>query len=198
VNPSVLIPRPETEELVDWIIKDIQLLNLEACSILDIGTGSGCIPIALKKKLPNTAVSALDISVDALEVAKQNAEFHNVDVRFMQADILKIVNSKSTAYTIIVSNPPYVLQSEKETMKPNVVAHEPHLALFVNDDDPLKFYKSIVEFAKSNLEKNGKLFFEINDLKSEELKTYLIQNGFTKVEIKKDLSGKARMIKGER
>lgn len=199
VNPAVLIPRPETEELVDWIVKEFRVQG-SRFNVLDVGTGSGCIAIALKKNIPNAEVFALDISQEALDVVRRNAAINEVNVNFMQADILK--NDPSFQYfnffDVIVSNPPYVLQSEKESMMPNVLAHEPHLALFVNDNDPLLFYKAIINFAQKHLADKGKLFFEINEAKADDVRSLLLQSGFKNVEVKKDLSGKERMIRAEK
>ncbi|HEY5327386.1 MAG TPA: peptide chain release factor N(5)-glutamine methyltransferase [Mucilaginibacter sp.] len=209
VNPSVLIPRPETEELVQWVISSVgsdqwavdgrqfavgsgQL----AGNILDIGTGSGCIAISLKKKLPNFKVSAIDISIDALNTAKENADLNQVPVDFVEADILnfksEIVNRKSE---IIVSNPPYVTLVDKEQMHSNVTDFEPHSALFVPGDDPLIFYKAIADFAVSHLVPNGLLFFEINENYGEQIIDLLKSKHFKDIELRKDMSGRDRMVK---
>lgn len=200
VNNAVLIPRPETEELVDWILASIKSDNILSDYILDIGTGSGCIPIALKKNLPFSEVFAIDISNEALETARKNCLINEVEINLMYGDILdnqlKIANSKSKnpRFNIIVSNPPYITLAEKETMQANVLQHEPYEALFVPDANPLVFYRSIVDFALANLSKNGHLFFEINEQFGPEVVSLLQQNGF-KAELKKDLQGKDRMIK---
>ena len=157
VNNSVLIPRPETEELVRLMLKE----DLDGKEILDIGTGSGCIAISLAKNLSNAKVSALDISKDALEVAKENAILHNVSVEFINADIFEYQSDKK--YDIIVSNPPYVTKSEKGLMKQNVLSYEPELALFVDDVSPLKYYESILNFSLNNLHSQGQIFFETNE-----------------------------------
>ena len=157
VNSSVLIPRPETEELVRLMLKE----DLEGKEILDIGTGSGCIAISLAKNLPNAKVSALDISSNALEVAKENAKLNNVIVEFINADIFEYQSDKK--YDIIVSNPPYVTKSEKGLMKQNVLSYEPELALFVDDVSPLKYYESILNFSLNNLHSQGHIFFETNE-----------------------------------
>jgi len=200
VNDSVLIPRPETEELVNWIISKFRIQNSEF-RILDIGTGSGCIAIALAKNLPNTKVYALDISKNAIKIAKKNAKLNNVKVAFIEADILKLkVGSwklEGLKFDIIVSNPPYVRNSEKEKMQPNVLAHEPHLALFVKDNDALQFYKAITKFAVQNLSKNGMLFFEINEYLGKQMINLLENNGFKNIKLKQDIFGKDRMIKGK-
>ena len=157
VNNSVLIPRPETEELVRLMLKE----DLDGKEILDIGTGSGCIAVSLAKNLSNAKVSALDISKDALEVAKENAILHNVSVEFINADIFEYKSDKK--YDIIVSNPPYVTKSEKGLMKQNVLSYEPELALFVDDVSPLKYYESILNFSLNNLHSQGQIFFETNE-----------------------------------
>jgi release factor glutamine methyltransferase len=197
VDPHVLIPRPETEELVDWIVKDSS--ESQGLRILDIGTGSGCIAISLAKHLPNAAVYALDISKKALQVAEYNAKFNKVSIIFIEKDILKtklnLKNSNNIKYDIIVSNPPYVRESEKEAIKKNVLAFEPHSALFVDDTNPILFYEAIAKFAKKNLRAEGKLFFEINQYLSNQISQLLEKNGFTQIELRKDLFGNDRMIK---
>lgn len=194
VNENVLIPRPETEELVRWIISDCE--NQESrINILDIGTGSGCIAIALAKNLKNARVYALDISDGALEIAKKNAVRNQVDVELIQADIL-ILDKLGIKFDIIVSNPPYVRMVEKDTMKSNVVEHEPGIALFVSDDDPLVFYRKIVEFAQSNLKKDGMLYFEINQYLAKETKR-LLEEFFPEIELRKDMFGNDRVLKGK-
>ncbi|MFT4801145.1 MAG: release factor glutamine methyltransferase [Flavobacteriaceae bacterium] len=196
VDNNVLIPRPETEELVDWIVDKTQ--NNEA-TIMDIGTGSGCISISLAKHLPKTKVYGLDVSADALQVAKQNAELNKVDVTFVKADVLD-ENSwemifKDVKFDTIVSNPPYVRVLEKKLMKPNVVKHEPDIALFVEDEDPLLFYRKIAQLSKIYLKPEGALYFEINEYLSKEMKEMLEFEGFKGVEIRKDIFKKDRMIK---
>jgi len=189
VNNSTLIPRPETEELVEWILSE-KILN----TILDIGTGSGCIAISLAKNLPNAQVSALDISEEALRVARKNSEINEVEIDFFQTDIL---NAKTLPkqYDIIVSNPPYVRDLEKKQMQQNVLKYEPDSALYVSNEDPLLFYRLISHLAKNHLKANGKLFFEINEYLSEELTALLKSEDFKDVEVKKDIFGKKRMIK---
>ncbi|KQR67385.1 peptide chain release factor N(5)-glutamine methyltransferase [Pedobacter sp. Leaf176] len=189
INEHVLIPRPETEELVDWVIKEIKEKKE---TILDIGTGSGCISIAIKKYLPALSVSALDISDEALKVASANAILNGTNIDFIEADILSYSSDKS--YDVVVSNPPYIRQLEKADMHKNVIAYEPHSALFVSDDDPLIFYKTISDFAYTNLNPNGYLFFEINEFLWEETLQILIDKGFKNIELKKDMQGKDRMI----
>ena len=195
VNENVLIPRPETEELVRWIVDDLEIIGDKEINILDIGTGSGCIGISLAKYLKNARVDALDISKNALEVARENASLNKVDVGFIKADILKLEYLEDK-YHIIVSNPPYVRMLEKEQMKSNVIENEPELALFVEDKDPLVFYRKISEFAKSNLKKGGCLYFEINQYLGEETKA-LLENDFYDVELHKDMFGNDRMLKGK-
>jgi release factor glutamine methyltransferase len=200
VNENVLIPRPETEELVEWIISvcsiQFALNSFESpkkLSVLDIGTGSGCIPITLKKYLANTQVATLDVSADAIAVAKQNARQIGVDVNFINADILTFQSEEK--FDIIVSNPPYIRDLEKIEMHNNVLLHEPHLALFVSDENPLIFYKAIAEFAKTNLKPNGQLFFEINEYLGKETVDMLDSKGFKNIELRKDMQGKDRMVR---
>ncbi|WP_347922176.1 peptide chain release factor N(5)-glutamine methyltransferase [Pontimicrobium sp. SW4] len=192
VNPSVLIPRPETEELVAWIINEHK--NKEGISILDIGTGSGCIAITLAKNLPNAKVFALDVSENALKLAKQNAISNDVEVEFIEADILDW-DFNSLQFDVIVSNPPYVRELEKETMSANVLNHEPHLALFVKDDDALLFYRKITEISNEILKPNGQLYFEINENLGESTKELLANSNFKNVDLKMDIFEKDRMIK---
>jgi len=167
VNSSVLIPRPETEELVRLMLKE----DLDGKEILDIGTGSGCIAISLAKNLPNAKVTALDISKDAIEVAKENAKLNNVDIEFINADIFEYQSDKK--YDIIVSNPPYVLESEKPLMKQTVFNFEPELALFIKEKFPLIIYKHVISNKYQLLKKNGLVFFEINNLMKNNLKNFL-------------------------
>ena len=200
VNPSVLIPRPETEELVEWILSEVGSGHLSARSILDIGTGSGCIPITLKKHLPQANISTVDISAEAISTAKQNAELNKVEVNFIKDDILNPTdNSLLTAhYSLIVSNPPYVTLHDKTQMHRNVTDFEPHMALFVPEDDPLIFYKAIADFALKNLNKDGFLFFEINESLGSETVEMFKNKGFKNIELRQDMSGRDRMIKGTR
>jgi len=192
VNKNVLIPRPETEELVDWIIEDYK--NSAEIKIIDIGTGSGCIPISLAKKLPSATISAIDISLDAIKTAKENAKLNQVTIQLIEADILNTIKLAET-YDIIVSNPPYVRELEKLEMQQNVLANEPHLALFVKDNDPLVFYDKIADLAKNHLSKNGSLYFEINQYLGKETVELLKSKGFTTIELKKDIFGVDRMLK---
>lgn len=195
VTPSVLIPRPETEELVDLIIKSSK--EESNISILDIGTGSGCIAIALAKHLPNADIFALDVSPEALKIAEQNAEINNVEVTFMEADILDW-NFEDLQFDVIVSNPPYVRELEKEAMSANVLDHEPHLALFVDDDDALLFYKTISDVAAKVLKPNGLLYFEINENLGKDTVELLSDSGCFNAELKKDIFEKDRMIKANK
>ena len=199
VNPSVLIPRPETEELVEWILSDIRKSKIspDGIKIIDIGTGSGCIPISLKINLPNAKLYAVDVSTEALDVSRQNSTLNNVAIHFIQDDILNPISEelKNEKFGVIVSNPPYVLDAEKPKMLPNVLDHEPHLALFVPDDDPLIFYKAIADFAIKNSDINVALYLEINENLAEETVTLLKHMGFKNIELRQDLSGKDRMIR---
>jgi release factor glutamine methyltransferase len=192
VSPSVLIPRPETEELVQWIL-DFVKKNNTSPGILDIGTGSGCIAIALSKNLPAATVHALDVSDAALELAKQNNALNNTQVRFFKADILTPELDKGD-YEIIVSNPPYIRLSEKDAMAKHVIDFEPHLALFTTDEDGLIFYRAIAQKARKALNSNGTLFLEINAALAKEVVTILEKEGYKNIALRKDLSGKDRMI----
>jgi len=192
VNPSVLIPRPETEELVQWLVKsDLS----ENSTILDIGTGSGCIALAIKSMLKNAEVYGIDISENALEVARQNVIKNNLDVGFFQADILNWEESEWKIFDVIVSNPPYIRENEKLLMHNNVLNYEPEKALFVPDSEPLIFYRAIAFFAKKHLSDNGMLFFEINENLGSEMNEMLIDSGFSEIEIRKDINGKNRMVR---
>ncbi len=196
VNEHVLIPRPETEELVDWILNDMQSMDLNNLSLLDIGTGSGCIPIAIKKKFPQTEVFAIDISEEALQVAKINSIEQNALVDFLQADILNEADWKHLKhYDILVSNPPYITIAEKQAMHKNVLDYEPHIALFVPDNDALLFYKTIAQFSQNHLKPGGKVYVEINETLGKQTVELFLQNGFNNVELKKDMQGKDRMVK---
>jgi len=192
VDKNVLIPRPETEELVEWIVQNHK--KNESLKILDIGTGSGCIAISLAKNLSNAQVYALDISSEALDVAKKNAAMNAAKVDFIQADILTLDKLPDT-FDIIVSNPPYVRELEKEQMQQNVLSNEPHIALFVKDENPLLFYDKISELAKKHLTENGVLYFEINQYLGTETVDLLKTKGFKNIELKKDIYGVDRMVK---
>ena len=228
VNESVLIPRPETEELCRWLVEERGTRNEERKTrILDIGTGSGCIAITLAAEMPDAQVSAWDISDQALAVARKNADSIGVKVNFEQVDVLNLqftinnstLNSQlstlncqlstvncqlsTTTYhlppiTCIVSNPPYICDNEKIAMKPHVLEHEPHVALFVPDDDPLLFYRAIADFAIQSLEPDGWLYFEVNPLYINDLKAVLAEKGFENIEVKIDLFGKERMIRAKK
>ncbi|WBL26366.1 peptide chain release factor N(5)-glutamine methyltransferase [Zunongwangia sp. HGR-M22] len=196
VAPGVLIPRPETEELVQWILDEVSLQQIQNLQILDIGTGSGCIPISLKKHLPKAQISAIDISEEALKIAKINAEQNEVSVDFIQQDILS-AEKLPQQFDIIVSNPPYVRELEKAEMQQNVLQYEPETALYVKDEKPLLFYKKITKLAKEGLTKNGLLFFEINQYLGEETETMVKDHGF-KTELRKDMYGNFRMLKAQK
>ena len=186
VNRSTLIPRVETEELVEYI------LNHKFNSVLDIGTGSGCIAISIAKNT-DSRVTAIDISNEAIKIAKRNGIHNSVDVNFIVDDIFNFCHDKK--YDLIVSNPPYVLESEKKYIHRNVIDYEPHDALFVNDSNPLIFYKKIIEIAKNNLNKDGLLFFEINEKFSNQIIELLTDLNFVEIELKKDINGRDRIIK---
>lgn len=191
VNPAVLIPRPETEELVQWISETVLKRGFTA---IDMGTGSGCIALALKKLFPESQVSAVDYSNKTLETARENAALNSLNVSFFLADILNWENYHWENYRLIVSNPPYVRESEKAAMFSNVLKYEPEKALFVSDSDPLLFYRRIAEFAQKYLEETGWLFFEINENLGKETQHLLENLGFREIVIKKDLFGKERML----
>lgn len=192
VSPATLIPRRETEELVEWILEAMNRQPQKKWKILDIGTGSGCIPITIKKEFSLAEVSAIDISPEALFIAEENAHNLNVKIRFIQQNILE--TKTLDKYDIIISNPPYVRHLEKAEMKNNVLRHEPHLALFVENEDPLVFYRKIMQLAKESLTENGVLFFEINQYLGNEM-TELVSEYFDNVILKKDLQGNDRMMK---
>ena len=191
MDANVLIPRPETEELVAWILK--QTDSSQFLKILDIGTGSGCIAVSLAKHLPNAEVYALDVSPAALEMAQYNAQQNGVQIHAMEANVLEWATPE-LQFDIIVSNPPYVRESEKEFMVPNVLEHEPHLALFVENNHPLVFYKAIVELSKQALKKEGLLYFEINEYLGENTKALCSLDVFKDVQLKTDIFGKHRMM----
>lgn len=195
VSPSVLIPRPETAELIDWIVSDYK--DVPEVKILDIGTGSGCIPISLATVMDKPGVSAWDISEEALDIARKNSEINNVAVNFARVDVLgeDIPDIKTD---IIVSNPPYIGEGEKPEMEKNVLDWEPELALFVPDDDPLVFYRRIANLGLDILKENGSLYFEINQKYGHETLEMLVHMGYKNVELRKDMSGNDRMIKAIR
>jgi release factor glutamine methyltransferase len=201
VDSRVLIPRPETEELVEWVLETI---NTPAFSpsprILDIGTGSGCIPITLAKKLPQAELWGLDVSAAALVLAQENAQLNQVQVHWLEVDILQEALwpqhfSSNPTFDVIISNPPYIPEREEELMPPQVTQFEPHLALFVSDDDPLVFYRQIARFAKQYLRTNGYLFFECNEYNASEVAAMLSEMAWEEIVLQKDLSGKERMIR---
>ncbi len=194
VTQDALIPRPETEELIDWVISDHKE---ESLNILDIGTGTGCIAISIAKNLPQSKVYAMDISSKALELARENGKLNNTDIVFLESDILKKSIEIEGKFDIIVSNPPYIRQKEKELMSKNVLEYEPELALFVPDHDPLLFYKTIIDFGLKNLNKEGKIYFEINEAFGQEMINLFEVNNFSEITLKKDINGKHRMIKGK-
>ncbi|MFD2823898.1 peptide chain release factor N(5)-glutamine methyltransferase [Lacinutrix iliipiscaria] len=200
VNTQTLIPRPETEELVQWIIDEVTLnTTKKPLTILDVGTGSGCIAIALAKHLPQAQVYAIDVSEAALKVAKDNSKLNNVKIEFIKGNVLDVESCplpEDVRFDIIVSNPPYVRQLEKEKMRANVLEHEPHLALFVKNENPLEFYEAITKLAVNNLKPKGLLFFEINEYFGKEMIDLLDVNKFQSIELKQDIFSKDRMIKG--
>jgi release factor glutamine methyltransferase len=192
ITSGILIPRPETEELVDLIINE----NKKGFyKIFDIGTGSGCIAISLAKNLPGSVIYAADISDDALLVTRKNCKLNNVDLHLFQYNILKNKTEINETFDIIVSNPPYVRESEKKYMQPNVLEYEPHQALFVPDDDPLVFYRKISDFSVSHLNHNGKIYFEINESFGNEVALLLEEKGFSEIVVKKDINNKDRMVR---
>ena len=195
VNPGVLIPRPETEELVQWIVESI---SLSSPAILDIGTGSGCIALALKWFLKNANVSGLDYSEGAIRTARQNAKINKLDVSFFYTDIKDWRLKDWHNYDIIVSNPPYILEKEKLEMLDNVLKFEPEDALFVKNNEPLIFYRIIAGFAYKYLSSSGWLYFEINESFGRELMSLMLDEGFKNVELKKDINGKDRMLRGQK
>jgi release factor glutamine methyltransferase len=198
VNGDVLIPRPETEELVDWIISNtLKSGRSKNLKILDIGTGSGCIAISLAKNLPNAQVFAIDVSEKALAIAKNNAESNAVEVTFLSQNILETMDLDQE-FDIIVSNPPYVRNLEKVEIKKNVLENEPHLALFVEDNDALIFYKKISELAQKNLSDSGQLYFEINQYLGKEMISLLEVMNFKNIELRKDIYGNDRMLRGNK
>lgn len=190
--PGVLIPRPETEELVQWIIQENQL---PAPAILDIGTGTGCIAISLRKNIPQAKVLACDISPVCIETARRNSDLNSAGISVIEYNILtRIPETGFPELDLIVSNPPYVRENEKIQMEKNVLAYEPELALFVPDEDPLLFYRQIADFARTHLKKGGRLYVEINEAFGQECVAMLRETGFSDVKLKKDIHGKDRMI----
>ncbi|OKL40706.1 peptide chain release factor N(5)-glutamine methyltransferase [Pontibacter flavimaris] len=195
VDERVLIPRPETEELVDLVLREHK--GLQRLQVLDICAGSGCIPLALAANLPNAQVYGLEVSAGALEVALANAAKYKLPVQWLQADIFESIQSiNSASLDIITSNPPYVLEEEKRQMRENVLQYEPHLALFVPDQDPLKFYRRITEVAQQLLKEGGKLYFEVNERYGRDVKALLLAAGFAQAQVVQDLFGKDRIVWG--
>jgi release factor glutamine methyltransferase len=195
VNGETLIPRPETEELVDLIVKENKGFR---GTILDIGTGSGCISIALALNLPGTTVTGFDISEGAIALARENSKLNDADVTFLKADIMNFDANQFIKTDIIVSNPPYVRESEKKVMARNVLDFEPHSALFVPDSDPLRYYSAILKAAASILSPGGKVYFEINEAMGSELSLLIREHGYSGIRLIKDLNGRERIIKGIR
>lgn len=208
VNPSVLIPRPETEELVEWILSvcssqfsvdsSVATSQAKVVNVIDIGTGSGCIAIALKKHLPKAYVSAIDVSSAALATAKENALLNNAGVEFIEDDILNYNETYPSKFDIIVSNPPYIKEDEKPEMHENVLANEPHLALFVSNEKPLVFYEAIADFALAHLKNDGRLYFEINANLGKETIQMLAIKGFIDIKLRLDMQGKERMVSAQK
>lgn len=194
VDKHTLIPRPETEGLVQWIIDDENKKQTKSKTLLDIGTGSGCIAISLAKNLKDIDVSALDFSPEALKTAHKNSVLNSVKVTFFELDLMD-EQTLPQRYDIMVSNPPYVRELEKSDMRSNVLEYEPKSALFVTDKDPFLFYRRIARLANLYLTDNGRVYFEINEYLSDELKALLLTERFTDIEVRKDIFGKDRMIK---
>lgn len=209
VNEHVLIPRPETEELAEWIIEEVRstkfemrnmnsedLNHLGPVRIFDIGTGSGCISIALKKQLPQIEIYACDISRDALEVAQKNTATYQADIGLLHLNFLDPAQwIHLPAFDMIVSNPPYIPVKDKETMSQNVLQYEPHLALFVENNDPLVFYRTMADFAKDKMKAGGSIYAELHEENAVEVEQVFSQKGFGNIELKKDMQGKNRMIR---
>ena len=211
VDTDVLIPRPETEELVDWIVKDVKASGIDVfykgfaeadqttkLKVLDVGTGSGCIALALKKSMPTAEVWGCDMSDGALNVARRNGSVLDIRVDFQSLNFLDVAQQKQLpTVNIVVSNPPYVPMRDKEQMRPNVIQYEPHTALFVENNDPLVFYKALLAFTRHRLHPNGKLYMEIHEDLGDEVKKLFESENF-KTEIRKDMQGKDRMVKAQR
>ena len=202
VNEHVLIPRPETEELCQWIVGSEQRKVIsDKYSFLDIGTGSGCIACTLAAEMPEAEMTAWDISEEALKIARENANHNNVHVTFEQVDVLNLPSplpfggGRGEALSLIVSNPPYICNKERDAMETNVLEHEPHTALFVPDDDPLLFYRAIAQYGQSALKDGGWLYFEINPLYADDMQRMLSMMSYHDIEIKEDQYGKQRMIR---
>ena len=190
VDKRVLIPRPETEELCELVLREND--TTKPINVIDLGTGSGCIPIALKSKAPAWTVDAVDISSEALTLAKQNAALNKLEINFQQADLLAANYSLLNTHSLIISNPPYIAEKEADSIKENVVVHEPHLALFIPDEDPLLFYRKMLDIGQRSLEKGGKFYFEFNEQYGKEMTELMQAKGYSDIRIIKDLSGKDR------
>ena len=190
VDKRVLIPRPETEELCELVLNEND--TTKALSVIDLGTGSGCIPIALKSKATAWKVDAIEVDEGALSLAKQNAKLNNLEIGFQQLDLLEPQTSNLKSYNIIISNPPYIAEKEADTIKENVLVHEPHLALFIKDEDPLLFYRKMLDIGQKSLEEGGKFYFEFNEQYGPEMIELMEQKGYSDIRIVKDLSGKDR------
>jgi len=193
VNEQVLIPRPETEELVRWILQILKIQEMTTPEILDIGTGSGCIPVILKKEYKQANMTAIDISEGALQVAMKNSSQYKLDIQFLKMDILKPEFPTGKIFDIIVSNPPYITQAEKNEMHERVLSFEPTEALFVTNDDPLQFYKAILFFAEKHLATEGMVFLELNSLYGQDVEQLFDQAGF-ETDLRKDMYGNTRML----
>lgn len=203
VTPAVLIPRAETEELVQWIIEENESYNLgeehRVLDVLDIGSSSGCISISVSKNISKTSVLGIDINEEALKIAVKNNELNNTNVDFKCYDILDESNwAQLHKFDIIVSNPPYIRESERQQMSKNVIDYEPESALFVSDEDPLIFYRTILKFSQNHLKPRGKVYFEINEAFGEEMRQLLIDYGFSDIVLKRDMNGRDRMVVGSR
>ena len=194
VNDSVLIPRPETEELVKWVLDDINEYKIKSPHLMDIGTGSGCIAISLAKANREIKLTAIDLSKEALIIAKKNASKHKVKIDFVQEDIQSLSHINRT-FDIIVSNPPYIHPDEKKDILPNVLNHEPHMAVFTPNNDPIYFYRLIINFASKVLKSLGGLYLEINPKFLELLKSHISSRNFSEIEVRNDIFGKPRMLK---
>ena len=198
VDRRALIPRQETEELVAWILETVDKLGQASCKVLDLGTGSGCMAITLKQKRPHWQVSAVDISSEALSLARENADLHRVDIDFREFDILDRNNWPSMPhFDIIASNPPYIPPSEAHLVPDNVKAYEPHQALFTEEVSPLAFYQAIGTFGRSYINKGGFIFFEVNEFRAMKVRDLLKEKGFQDCWVRQDINGRDRMVRGQ-
>jgi release factor glutamine methyltransferase len=201
VDENVLIPRPETEELVDWVIGDLKasggtMGDDHPRELLDIGTGSGCIAVAIGKNIPDIGITATDIYTSVLQIARKNARYHGLRIRFLKHDILSwFVRDLSGSYDVVVSNPPYICLSERVFMRQNVLQYEPWISLFVSDEHPLIFYEAIAAFANKHLKRPGRLYLEINETKGHEVTALLAGKGFSDIVLRQDINGKDRMVR---